>query len=67
MVNISQNDESLYKLDYALTDGRLVSPSDGKHYDWKFIFSEVKRLKRPLFKNEMDKFLLSNNVHYHKK
>lgn len=41
-----------------LTDGRLTEPSDGKHFKWREMIEEVKRLGRPLTETESEKYLI---------
>ncbi len=45
-------------LETHLTDGRLTEPSDGKHFKWREMIEEVKRLGRPLTETESEKYLI---------
>ena len=56
---MKKKDKKLKEFDFAFPDGRFTMPSDGKHYNWKALFSEVKKNKRPLSKKEMAAFLIN--------
>ena len=54
-----KQEDKLKEFDLAFPDGRLVEPSDGKHYNWKALFAKVKKIKRPLSEKEMNAFLIN--------
>lgn len=43
-------------LESNLNDGRLTEASDGKRFEWRKMIEEVRKLGRPLTKDETEKY-----------
>ena len=53
---IKKQYEKIVDIERIIPDGRLTEPSDGKRFKWREMIEEVKRLERPLTKDETEKF-----------
>lgn len=49
---------NIIKFESYLNDSRLTEPSDGKHFRWRAMIDEAKRLDRALTDSEAEKFLI---------
>lgn len=49
---------NVINLEQYAKDGRLTEPSDGKVFDFRKLHEAVKRLERPLTREEAEEYLM---------